>query len=186
MPWCRGARDNPFSLAVGSKEAGATAETARGRAADGPACRSTQPVCHRAAVLMRPTRIPVQHLKTALCVFHHADGWGVEPPDVSALSQHTVHPAEDTSWLCTLDTPNSLWTGFLCALCSCGSKDLPSSCKMKSGRVGSHPALSAAADCYAHAHFRAGHLGSSQHLGKPQAGVAERYEPRMTLLLSKR
>lgn len=52
VPWCSSARDSPFSLAVGSKEAGVTAETAQSKAAPYPAHWPTQPVCHGAAVLM--------------------------------------------------------------------------------------------------------------------------------------
>lgn len=73
MPLCSSARDSPFSLAVGSKETGVTAETAQSKAAPYPACWPNQPACHRAAVLMRLTPTPVQDLRTALCIFHHAD-----------------------------------------------------------------------------------------------------------------
>lgn len=108
MPWCSSARESPFFLVVGSKEAEVTAEMAQSKAEPYPACWTPQPVCHEADVCTRLIQIPVQDLNPDLCIFHYTDEREAASDDISASSQCTVHPAKDGSWLCTLDTPNPL------------------------------------------------------------------------------
>lgn len=90
-----------------------------------------------------------------------------------------VHSASCKGWVLAVHIRHTKPTfngDSSCSRCYCGSRDLPSSYEVKSGRVGSDPALSAASVPVLMLKLR-----NSQHLGKPRAGVVERYKPRVTL-----
>lgn len=96
--------------------------------------------------LMRLTRVPVQDLKTALSIFPSRRWLGSRAfrmlclkPEHSASCKGRVLPVHIRHTKLTLNHLS------LHSKCYRGSKDLPGTGKIKSGRVGSHPALSAVA-----------------------------------------
>lgn len=107
----------------------------------------TQSACHRSAQLSLLAPNPCAGPKNG-SVFHHTDGWGVEPPYIFASRHHSTSRKGHVLPVHIKHTKFTLKHLSLHCVCYCGSKGLPCSSKKQWVRVGSQsPHTGPAAMC---------------------------------------